>query len=116
MRVEVYRNLHAECFSVREAHGKVVAHVFKAFMGPSDFVVQPAGRAKVLESGTKNVHAFVRGPRITVEQGDLMLQRVMYNPYVMDSFWVYRDGKRIPVTRADYVALSYPAVWAAGVR
>tara|TARA_E500000318_G_scaffold32282_2_gene32078 strand:- start:572 stop:952 length:381 start_codon:yes stop_codon:yes gene_type:complete len=41
--------------------GKVIAHVCKATLKDVSFVVQPAGRAKVLREGKKNVHAFARG-------------------------------------------------------
>ena len=47
-RVEVYRNLHKNCFSVRaltgENKGKVIDHVQEITLKDVKFAVQPAGR------------------------------------------------------------------------
>ena len=62
-KIEVYRNLHKKCFSVRHK-GKVIYHLKdneQLSLTNVKFVVQPAGRAKVLREKRKNVHAFVRG-------------------------------------------------------
>ena len=62
-KIEVYRNLHRDCFSVRHK-GKVVGYLHdneQLALTNVKFVVQPAGRAKVLRENKKNVHAFVRG-------------------------------------------------------
>ena len=60
MRVEVYYNLHKNVFSVRHK-GRVIQHTKMAVIKDAEYVVRPAGRAKVLREGKKNVHAFVRG-------------------------------------------------------
>ena len=46
--VEVYYNLHKNCFSVRHA-GRVWFHTNTVTLRNCKFAVQPAGRAKVLE-------------------------------------------------------------------
>ena len=62
MKVDVYRNLHKKCWSIRSvATGRVVAHKSDATVANAKFIVQPAGRAKVLREKKKNVHAFIRG-------------------------------------------------------
>jgi len=60
MNVEIYFNLHKRVFSVRHK-GRVIEHVKSAIVRRPKFVVQAAGRAKVLREKKKNVHAFVRG-------------------------------------------------------
>jgi hypothetical protein len=82
MRVEVYFNLHQKVWSVVDlSTGLVVDHVDEIAIADPVFVVQPAGRAKVILQGRKNVHAFVRGERIERPQvGDGGVS-VYYNPY-----------------------------------
>jgi hypothetical protein len=91
MRVEVYRNLHKQCWSVRalegERKGRVIAHTHDLILEECRYAVQPAGRDKVRRSGRKNVHAFIRGTLpeqpMTMRPG---AQRVTYNPYKHDGF------------------------------
>ncbi len=64
-RVEVYRNLNKNCFSVRaltgENKGKVIDHVQEITLKDVKFAVQPAGRKRVLKEKQKHVNAFIRG-------------------------------------------------------
>lgn len=92
MRVEVYKNLHKGCLSVRHK-GKVIKHVDSISLQDVKFVVQPAGRAKVLSKKQKNVHAFARGT-ITKEELDLS-EAVSYNPYKSDFFYRKSDDSAI---------------------
>lgn len=62
-RVEVYRNLNRRdgvWYSVRQ-NGKVVGHTQLLRLRDCYFVVNEAGRQRVLRTGRKNVHAFVLG-------------------------------------------------------
>jgi hypothetical protein len=107
-KIEVYRNLHKKCFSVRHK-GKVVGYLQDSeqlSLTNVKFVVQPAGRAKVLRENKKNVHAFVRGEytgfinNLIEEMNfgpfhDLDFSNVSYNPYKSDKFIVESDGKPI---------------------
>ena len=52
MRVEIYFNLHKKVFSMRHK-GKVIAHVCNATLKNVTYVVQPAGRARVLRDKNK---------------------------------------------------------------
>ena len=54
-RIEVYRNLHKDCFSVRK-NGIVVKYINddeSLHLTDVKFVVQPAGHAKVLKEKRK---------------------------------------------------------------
>ena len=107
-KIEVYRNLHKDCFSVRHK-GKVVGYLHdneQLALTNVKFVVQPAGRAKVLRENKKNVHAFVRGEYVGYENNltnnlyfgefkDLDFYAVSYNPYKSDKFVVKETGEPI---------------------
>ena len=104
----MYRNLHKKCFSVRHK-GKVVGYLQDSeqlSLTNVKFVVQPAGRAKVLREKKKNVHAFVRGEYTGFKNNlieeiyfgpfhDLDFSNVSYDPYKSDKFIVESDGKPI---------------------
>jgi len=97
MKIEVYFNLHKNMFSIRALEGKqrgrVIAHMERVGIRNAEFVVQKAGREKVLAEKKKNVHAFIRGDfdvesieRIewdaeTVNAFPHLFGRVTYNPY-----------------------------------
>lgn len=78
------------------------------------FVVQPAGRQKVLDRQQKNVHAFVRGiyglypefSKIDVKTGE----HISYNPYKFDYFYV--KNTELPIYCADVVHLTSNGVFA----
>ena len=86
--VEVYRNLHKKCWSVRQG-GKVKVHTSYICLQDVKFVVQPAGREKVLREQKKNVHAFVKGylisakkmNRLTAKMSSWTMDAITYNPY-----------------------------------
>ena len=85
--VEVYRNLHKDCWSVRQ-DGKVLFHTEYICLRDAEFVVQPAGREKVLREQKKNVHAFVKGYLISGKAANKLTDgiewtedNVTYNPY-----------------------------------
>ncbi len=95
MKVDVYWNSNERCFSVRsrekENYGKVIAHLDTVYIEDAEFVVQNAGRNKVLETGVKNVHAFIRGDM----KNHFSLNRrpgtlVIYNPYDTGRFTSFK--------------------------
>ena len=121
MRVEVYRNLHNGMWSVRDCKtGRVVDHVDDIIIANPTFVVQPAGRKKVLEQKRKNVHAFVRGEAIEKTSRDRLLvslllssykqAEVTYNPYKYDSF--VRKADETPVRQEAWAHLQGSTVTA----
>mgnify|MGYP003116630655 FL=1 len=102
MRVEIYFNLHKKVFSMRHK-GKVIAHVYNAMLKDVSFVVQPAGRAKVLRDKKKNVHAFARGELIEQVPVDNYVGNVAkYNPYKAATF-VDKDDE--PLYNSDIAYL-----------
>ena len=112
MQVEVYWNLHKKCYSVRHK-GKVIAHAPFVTLKDVTWVVQPAGRKRVLRERKKNVHAFAKGTWI---YGDEELQNlpdtqrltrrieVTYNPYHNHTF-VSRSAPDMPVLWSNFAKL-----------
>ena len=105
-KIEVYRNLHKDCWSVRQG-GLVKFHCHEVNMRDCDFIVQPAGHARVLKEKKKNVHAFVRG---YVTNGNTGKPRhlftwddIYYNPYKASTFIDFEDKA---VVHADFVDMS----------
>ena len=91
MRVEVYRNLHKGCLSVRHK-GRVIRHLLHGeplTLSDAQLVVGQAGRARVLREKRKNVHAVIRGT--VVERAEPRGVPLHYNPYETDS-WLLLDG------------------------
>jgi len=90
IKVDVYRNLHKKCWSIRQ-RGKVVAHKEYIVIRNAEFVVGKKGRERVLRERKKYVHAFVRGyivdPSETLKYEILGGYKIVtYDPYKYDSF------------------------------
>lgn len=107
--VDVYWNLHKHVFSVRsragETRGRVIGHADSFTLSNVQFVVNQAGRQKVLKEKRKNVHAFVRGYWAEPESHSHFignLSRVKYNPYAAGHFTGYGPfDTSFPVDRSD---------------
>ena len=123
-KIEVYRNLHKKCFSVRHK-GRVVMHLQdheQLALTNAKFVVQPAGHAKVLREKRKNVHAFVRGEfegfKSSLDE-ELYFQpfhrldfsTVTYNPYKANKFQVKMDGDMRNIAWHPQVIIREGQVW-----
>lgn len=112
VRVEVYKNLHKDLWSVRSAsgvdRGRVIAHTDRIVLRDASFVVQQGGRARVLREGQKNVHAFVRGYTTEVEETPEAGHSVRYNPFEMETFVLRHNNA--PILRADLVVMEHPRV------
>ena len=103
-KIEVYRNLHKNCWSVRQK-GIVRFHCHRINLKDCMFVVQPAGHAKVIREKKKNVHAFVRGylyDSMLPVSSPFMWDDIYYNPYKADTFV---DFEGTPVHMARLVDL-----------
>ena len=113
-KIEVYRNLHKKCWSVRQ-DGLVKFHCEKVCLKGCKFAVQPAGRARVLRENRKNVHAFVRGylwnEKLPTDNQDIenhhIWDNVSYNPYKAATFV---DDTNNPVYEAAFVDLGKEVV------
>lgn len=105
--VKVYKNLHKDCYSVQQ-DGIVVAWVNNLILTEAQFLVNKAGRNKVLETKKKNVHAFVSGYWTpTWDFGSTVF--VSYNPYKADCFLA---EKTTPINRAKAVLLGISGLYA----
>ena len=134
-KVEVYWNLHKKCWSIRHAHGKLIAdRPHRSYLEMEDvtWVVQQGGRERVLREGKKNVHAFARGTLIETKgfphhkrQGRGSAVAVTYNPYKHSTFMCRSTYPGVNESRPlrksqvglftrDPIEAKRPAVWAMG--
>ena len=113
MKVDVYWNLHKKKYSVRHK-GKVIDHVPFIRLANVQWVVQPAGRRRVLRERRKNVHAFARGTwlegnavlrELTKSQALTKPIKVMYNPYRFKTF-VLASAPDMACLWSDFAHLS----------
>lgn len=103
MKVDVYRNLKTGGFSVRSRervnYGRVISNQDLVVIKNARFIVQPAGKKKVLREKKRNVHAFIRGDYavgfLTQSQLDKFKIEVTYNPFNMDDFYIKSNGQQI---------------------
>lgn len=116
----VYWNLTRRCWSVKQANGKVYAHAGCLIVANARFVVREGGRQKVILTKQKNVHAFVRGQVVYMDDmNDHIMsgeypsvrtmkvekwRRVSYNPYYAGHFYFDEEGKP-PATAASEVRM-----------
>ena len=123
-KVRVYRNLHNNCFSVKQ-NGIVRCHADSVALHECKFIISKAGQKRVRDEEKKNVHAFVEGWVVDtskadhvvdgtksdeeIDQGKSEWKKLFYNPYLCDGF--VRDDefnwkKPSIASRALYVTLS----------
>lgn len=104
MSVQVYYNTHKRTLSVRQ-HGKIVDYASHLYLTDARFHVSERGRQRVLTTGHKNVHAFIRGTRQPWSPLPSLpacrLLRVRYDPWTLAHFTLERTGE--PITHADHV-------------
>jgi hypothetical protein len=107
MKVAAYFNLHKNIFSLqsreKDTYGKVIGHVESVVLKSPKFVVRQAGREKVINDKTKNVHAFVVGYVVEAVNTNTVPRAITYNPYKYSSF-VVKDTEE-PIDTAEYAVL-----------
>ena len=111
-RVYVYKNLHRNCYSVRQ-DGLIKMHTDSICLYDAQFRVGMKGRERVLKEKRKNVHAGVSG----YIDRDWDLQRfpptnfrsVIYNPFKWETF-IYGANMAINATNHE------PIFWASSAR
>ena len=118
-RVYIYRNLHRNLFSVRaktDEGTRVIAYCVCAVVSDVRFIVNPSGYKRAVNSGIRNVHAFVTGiitvwsgedlyglmPVVTEKQIPKTGSLIHYNPFTGNTF--VSEGKA--VYKAQSVILS----------
>tara|TARA_R110001583_G_scaffold57665_3_gene172452 strand:- start:241 stop:600 length:360 start_codon:yes stop_codon:yes gene_type:complete len=98
--VKVYRNLHKDCWSVKEKENPV-KHRKELFLLGCTLRVQQAGNKKVRSEGRKNVHAYVKGILLSgYKSYSESKVKVTYNPYTMESFMLVQGNNIIPIHEA----------------
>ena len=95
-KVYVYKNLHKDCWSVKQ-DGLVKMHTTELLMHNCSFRVSAKGRERVIKEKRKNVHAGVSGwieafGPTDWDDSHPHAKSVTYNPYKYESF-VYRDDE-----------------------
>lgn len=91
MIVQVYYNLHKQCWSIRSKRTqRVIKHTDSLIMTHVKLVARPGGRERVRKTGRKNVHAFVEGEIIDPLDPKCLdnfeMLRLTYDPYRHESF------------------------------
>ena len=103
-RVYVYRNLHRNCWSIRQG-GIVRVHAHFLSLTRARFHVSEAGRQRVIREQRKNVHAGISGiigaRKDWFVRNGCELSEVIYDPYTMPTFRYEDTGQSIE--RADRV-------------
>jgi len=108
LNVGVYRNLHNQSFSVIDRKKRIVLfHTKSLILKSALFHVREGGWQSVIDTGTKNVHAFVYGI-ISEPQNicDTKLHEVTYRPKISSFFHRTIADKEIEkVFISDYVKM-----------
>lgn len=108
--VQVYRNLHKACWSIRQG-GKVRAHALYISLKDCSFVVGEKTRQRVIAEKKKYVHAFVQGiacdPQEIPPHEDW--SEISYNPYKAGHF--YTVGNEAAVNTAEHVDMMIDEDW-----
>lgn len=95
--VEVYRNLIKSCYSIRQ-NGKVVGHADSVCLKDCFFMVNQNGRKRVVETGRKNVHAYISGfiSNFSIDKPS----KVWYNPLITSQFRI-KDAAIFAASRVE---------------
>ena len=107
-RVYVYFNLHRKCFSIRQGT-RVVEHANRVCLKDVKYLVQPAGRKKVLKEKKKNVHAWLSGYYVKSLPVHVISFDVTYNPYKYETFVDTQDHE--PQEWSEYAYLECGKDW-----
>lgn len=88
--VQVYKNLHKKCYSIRQS-GLVVAYAQRICLKDCSFIVNKAGQERTRREKKKYVHAWIEGFYSTSGMGTTaarndLRSEIRYNPYRDDTF------------------------------
>lgn len=119
-RVLVHRNLNRvlssnnPVYSIQNVDKLVIGHTECVLLTESSFKVYPAGRQRVLETGRKNVHAYIIGNYNIFQYEDMIQkidseEKILYDPYLHETFINEVTGKR--VDNADQVVIGPNGVY-----
>ena len=107
-RVYVYYNLHKKIWSVRQS-GSPVEHHKNICLRDVRYLVQPAGRKRVLATGVKNVHAGLSGYMVDSVPVPVVSFDVTYNPFKYKTFVNTEDHE--PQDWSEFAYLSSGKHW-----
>lgn len=112
----IYRNINKGkdkyVYSLRAKDtGRVEGHESELYLKDPKFSVGTKGRDRVKSTGVKNVHAGIRGEKITQVPETLEWKRVTYDPKKHHGF-INRETLE-PITQADYASLTPEGVFVA---
>ena len=107
-RVSVYFNLHKKIWSVRQS-GSPVEHHTEVCLKDVRYLVQPAGRKRVVKTGVKNVHAGLSGYMVNSVPVPVVSFDITYNPFKYSTFVDVED--REPQEWSEYAHLSCGEGW-----
>lgn len=89
-KVEVYRNLNNNLFSIKcSTSNLVLGHGNNFIIRNATPTVRESARLKVVHEQRKNVHAYLTGHIELIEQSDTtyeVFDEIYYNPYTQNEF------------------------------
>lgn len=105
--VKIYRNLNRGGYSIQQ-NGLVVAHTDNFIVKKAHFKVNEAGRQRVLNTGRKNVHAYIIGylcnnPSIKSIDHPFLKRIpsvIRYNPKLYRKFFISNSAICLAVSKA----------------
>lgn len=102
--VMIYKNLHNGLFSVKQG-GLVVAHIESVLLANVSFKVNDSGRNRVIREQKKNVHAFIIGYILNVNNtpASLLKRAITYNPYKFNYFYFKDNSDKAILNKENLV-------------
>ena len=106
-RVKIYKNLHNGLWSVKDSKtGLVLGHTNEITLANCTYTVGQQTRLRVIESGQKEVHAYVNGLYVADTfmeslQDAYDVKHVTYNPYKENHFTTLESERKEVVKRSD---------------
>jgi len=103
-KVDIYRNLHTEGYSIRCSKTKLVlAHCSAVSLINAKFHVAESGRKKTIDEKRKRVHAYISGTLRSInEEPPEYFNMVYYNPYKTSQFINTTTNKPVMSSKEVY--------------
>jgi hypothetical protein len=96
----VYRNLHKKCWSIKQ-RGLVVGHADELALKDCECIVNPKGRHRVIKTGVKTVHAYIKG--FITRPRSKYNHFIWYHPFISNSFYIRENGIKRSVNKLSRV-------------
>lgn len=107
--IRVARNLHKKQYSLREGK-KVVGYATRLTLQNCTFEINESTRQRILRTRQKEVHAFVVGEPVEVQDMPEGVIQISYNPFRQGQF--YRKDSGQPISRASVIYFTPEGVFA----